>query len=579
MRSLKKTRLWSSVLLFSLVHLSSVAFANQLKVFFLGNPPKIESEKNIQLQFRLELDKDFKAYLDQFKFIVKSPAGFKSGELKIDPVIKFYDKISKSDRLGFEKTGSMTVVIEAPKDFKDNSIFAQVQYQACTTTYCLFPQFVEIEIPVKNEMPSIGFIEKIKSIKFSGESANVLTLLNQNVVLTFLIVFLMGILTSFTPCVYPLIPITVSVLGRQHKGSKWKATVLYVFGLAITYAILGVLAALSGSLFGSFINHPIVISIVVGVLGFMALSEFGIIEFKTPQILENKLDKYTHSGVFVAGLVAGLIASPCVGPMLVGILTYVSQSQNALLGFSLLFVYALGMGQLLLLVGTSTHALKLLPKSGPWMDGIKDLFGFVLIIMAYYYLRPLLTQPMGDLGFSILVILISFWRGAWKVLVSKIKSEIVYSAFLLFVACAAGLWGFKQWHSPQVVKVNAENTTSIKGKKPGPWIELTSEKLEAALKSGKPVMIDFWAEWCAACFELEEKTFSDSKVKEEFTRWTLFHFDATQESKELSEFKQKFGIVGLPTVLFFDKDGNWKKDKTLTQFESPESFLKRIQSK
>lgn len=566
------------MLLCSLVFISPLVQGEQLKAYYLGSPLKLVAQDNVQLQFRLELEPGYKAYLDQFKFIIESPVGFKSGEVKISPTHKFFDKFSKSERLGFEKTGTLSVIIEASESYSGEKILGSIIYQACTDTYCLFPQTVNVEIPVDDEA-KVSDNSIWSSIKnFSPNSDSLTELLQQNLFLTFLLVFIMGILTSFTPCVYPLIPITVSVLGRQNAGKKWKATVLYVFGICLTYSALGVVAALSGALFGSFINHPYVISIVVGVLAFMALSEFGIIEFKTPLAIEQKLSQYTHSGVFVAGLVAGLIASPCVGPMLVGILTYVAQTQNAVLGFALLFVYAFGMGQLLLLLGTSTAALKLLPKSGPWMEAIKDLFGFVLLIMAYYYLRPLLSQPAGDIGFAVTLIAISFWRGAWKVFVATDKSEILHKAFLLVIVSGSILWGYQQSQAPQILKVSGEKSVESHSlSKPAPWLTFTDQDFQAALKSGKPVLVDFWAEWCAACFELEEKTFSDPRVKEVFSKWELLHFDATKDSPELQRLKKEYNIVGLPTVLLFDSKGTWRKDKTLTQFEDADKFLLRVE--
>lgn len=213
-----------------------------------------------------------------------------------------------------------------------------------------------------------------------------------------LLVFLAGILSSLTPCVYPLIPITVGIFGARQADSRGKAFALsfvYVLGIAVTYSVLGVAAASLGTVFGGAMQSPWVLGAIAALFVALGLSSLGLFEFRLPGNLQTKLSQAGSAGwagAFLMGLVAGIIAAPCVGPIVAGILLYVAQQQDPVLGWILLMTFAFGMGQLFLVLGTFSSLLNKLPNAGSWMEGVKTVFGVIFLAMAFYYLQFLVPQ-------------------------------------------------------------------------------------------------------------------------------------------------------------------------------------------
>lgn len=354
------------------------------------------------------------------------------------------------------------------------------------------------------------------------------TLQNQGLVTTYFLVFLGGVLTSFTPCIFPMIPITLSILGKHaHARTRLQTflvSVLYVWGIAVTYSLMGVAAAMTGALFGSFMSHPLVLGFMVLVFFAMSLSLFGLFEIQPPKFIRDKLatDKGSgYSGAFISGVIAGIVASPCVGPILVGILTYVAQTQSPIFGSTLLFTYAIGMGQIFLVLGSFSHGIKLLPKSGPWLDRVKKVMAVMMLLVSFYYLS------------------------------------------IIFPALDVSKWNEKK----PGFSVNASN-----------WQPYSEAALQQAITDKKPVIVDFYADWCAACKELEKHTFTNQQFQLLANNFVLLKFDATDaESPAFEKMREKYGIVGLPFILFLDSKGEWVKEATLTQFEVAGPFIQRME--
>ncbi len=245
------------------------------------------------------------------------------------------------------------------------------------------------------------FLNRLDQVKSGDESGQKQSrfetaMAEQGLWSVLLLVFIAGLLSSLTPCVYPLIPITIGIFGARQASSKLQGFLLsltYVFGIALTYAIMGVIAASVGTVFGSAMQNPWLLGGIAVLFFALGLSSLGVFDFRLPGGLQNKLGQtggVGFGGAFVMGLVAGIIAAPCVGPIVAGILLYVAGQQDMVLGFVLLLVYALGMGMLFLVLGTFSSLLNKLPRAGTWMEGIKTLFGVVFITMAIYYLRFLI---------------------------------------------------------------------------------------------------------------------------------------------------------------------------------------------
>jgi thiol:disulfide interchange protein DsbD len=342
-----------------------------------------------------------------------------------------------------------------------------------------------------------------------------------------------------------MIPITLAVLGtKDHSRSRWRGLAIslaYVFGIAITYAILGVIAAKTGALFGSALQQPWVVGAIALLFVIMGLSMYGLFEVKLPDAIANKIatQRVGNAGSFVAafvsGLIAGVVASPCVGQVLVSILAYVAQTQDVVLGFSLLFVFAFGLGQIFLILGTFSQLMQRLPRSGPWLGYIKFIFGTTMIAMAIYFAYPVIKP---------------WWMHTFGG--AKTVSE-----------CANP--------SPNGLACEAGDSFP----KPA-WKKYSLMALQEAKAAGHPVILDFKADWCAACHELDKLTFSDSRILA-LKDVVWLEFDATNSSAELDELKAKYKILGLPFVAIFDSKGEWRADLTLTGFEDAEAFLARLE--
>jgi thiol:disulfide interchange protein DsbD len=402
----------------------------------------------------------------------------------------------------------------------------------------------------------------------------------------FLLAFLAGILTSFTPCIFPMIPITLAVLGQSsEKRSRFEnflISCIYVLGIATTYSVLGLLAATSGTLFGASLGSPYVLTVVCAVFLAMSLSMYGLYDMQVPAWVRNKFGGHVKTGnhhltTYLSGLFAGIVASPCVGPVLVTILAYVAAHQNKVLGFFLLFTYALGLGLIFLVLGLSNQLTRLLPRSGAWMNGVKFVLGSLMLGAFYYYLDLLVPDRWFDglLGVGLVAVASTF--GAFATTHGGKPLFALRKGFLLAVLLIGsgflglGIFNLRPVLDQRFISESAAPVAEL------PWQPFSEEALQKAVQQGKPVVIDFWADWCAACHELEQFTFTDSRVKLTAAQFVLLKFDATKDSEELRRLKQKYGIQGLPTVVFYNPHGVWLENLNLTAFENAPKFLKRLE--
>ncbi len=419
-----------------------------------------------------------------------------------------------------------------------------------------------------------------------------------------LVIFAGGLLTAMTPCVYPLIPITVSVFGARRAESRLKAIALttsYVLGMGLVFSVLGVVAAKTGALFGSVLADPRFVTGLAVFLLVLATSMFGAFELALPQGLTQRLNGVGGSGVlgaFLMGSVSGFLAAPCTGPVLTGLLAFVAQSQSALLGGGLLFIYALGVGVPFFLIGVFTVQL---PRSGVWMEWVKSVLGIALVALAFSYLKdafvPLRTliahvaAQLGQLpgaylaaGLTAIGVIagavhLSFKEGARPFVFKSAGVTAVVLALLLRGAAMGApetghLWVEMGWMKPPQKPTFTWNLNFM----PSETTTLSQfdQVLARAKAEGKPVMIDFFAEWCAACKELDHKTYVKDPVIAESQRFTNVKIDCTNEDETIEALYQRYGVKGLPTVLFIDSSGNVLEDPKVTGFLSAEKFVKEM---
>lgn len=551
------------------------------------NPSVLEPEQIVEVQIKMNLLPDYKAYEDQFKLTTIKDEGFQVAKYHISPIEEFYDDFSKRQRRGVIGEAVMTAAIGVPRNpDRDGVLELNLTYQACTKTYCLFPKTIPIKLNY-----SIKGEAKPKALPANPESAGMFEhsfeeAFSRGLGWTFLFVFIAGILTSFTPCIFPMIPITLAVLAkdsqRRTRTQTFLRSLAYVLGIATTYSILGVVAASTGALFGSAMSSPWVLGAVCFVFLAMALSLFGYYELEVPHRLQRALGR-GHSlsgnlGAFVTGLISGIVASPCVGPVLVGILAYVAQTQNLLLGFTLLFVFAFGMGQIFLAMGLFTNLSKSLPKSGGWLTGVKNVSGLLMLVAFYYHLELLLPQRWFDVALATGLIILGSLGGAFQKSVESPFAKIakgaglamlIFGSFLMIV----GVFDLRPMLSQQSLSglpVAGENVPGLQ------WENLNDQAINEAKRQGKPVIIDFYADWCAACHELDRITFVNPRVIEKTQDFVRLRFDATRDSEQLAIYKKRYGILGLPWVVLIDAKGEFRRDLTLTEFEEPVRFLNRL---
>jgi thiol:disulfide interchange protein DsbD len=552
-------------------------------------PAQIKAGGQGAVRIQIEIAPEHKAYVDQFKLETSSTAGIKIGGIQVEPTFTFDDKVSKRKREGVQGKA----VVSAPLDIASNvkpgpyKLILELTYQACSHEYCLFPKTISLEANLE-VLPSSG-----DSTVLEAGSNDFEKMMQKGLLSAFLFVFLAGVLTSFTPCIFPMIPITLAVIGAKTQNqsqsqSKWRGFTLslaYVFGIAITYAIMGVIAARTGALFGSALGNPIVISLIAIIFVIMALSMYGVFEFRVPAFVSDRLSstktKTGYLGAFVTGLIAGVVASPCVGPVLVSILTFVAQSQNVVLGFFLLLTFALGIGQLFLVLGTFSSLTQKLPRSGGWMDGVKFFFGTSMIALALYYLNPVVSASTFEFLLGAALILISSSFGAFESnsklesVPQKMNKAIMLTAFIVgIIYIALSLFGNRLQTSSRTSQ-NPSDTVAENFLKLD-WRPYSDSALQAAKSKGTPVIIDFWADWCAACKELEVLTFTDERIREESKKFVLLKVNATNDNEEVQRLKKIYKVIGLPTMIFYSSKGEIRRHLTVTGFEKAEEFLGRM---
>jgi thioredoxin:protein disulfide reductase len=386
-----------------------------------------------------------------------------------------------------------------------------------------------------------------------------------------------GFVASLTPCVYPMVPITVSIFGATEAKSRLRGAALsatFVLGIAALFTPMGVASALSGKLMGSALSNAYVTIALAALFLALASSMFGAFELALPSGLTNRLSTVGgvgFKGAFIMGLVMGLIAAPCTGPFLTGMVTVIAQSKNVALGSAALFSFAMGLGVLFFVAGAFAVNL---PKGGAWMMGIKWASGVGLTYMAFKYLRDgfagVGTAVSGStttyVAAGIVLSVIGLVLGGIHVAAEKRKSPIAHLSkpmkLASIIPAVAGLCMVMSYTPRGADAASGPEIT---------WLTSEEAGRAKAQAEGKPVLIDFGATWCAACKELEHETFPASSVRKEAQRFVAIRVDASDdENAETARLTKKYDVKGLPTVIMLDKDG--KEVTRFTEFVKPDPF-------
>lgn len=448
-----------------------------------------------------------------------------------------------------------------------------VQYQGCTKGFCYPPTRVELALNEAANTANAQAYQETETNHTAGLSeqqrlAEDLTQSRANVFWF----FVLGLALAFTPCVLPMLPLlSAIVIGANQRPNSKRALLLsvsYVQGMALTYTLLGLVVAAIGMPFQVALQSPPVLITLSLLFTLLALSMFGLFELKLPNSWQQKLTKLSQeqrggsiSGVFVMGMIAGLIASPCTSAPLSGALLYVAQSGDLLLGGAALYLLALGMGLPLVLV--TLFGNRILPKSGEWLLKVKTMFGFVMLALPVFLLSRVFVEWENYLWSALAL---SFLLWSLEQAVGKgWKNTTLRLLIALLLIIAAKPWHNLLWGEP-----NPSQNTHLTLTRVQSLSELNSH-LQAA--QGKKVMLDLYADWCVACKEFEKYTFSDPAVQQQLEQMVVLQVDMTKNSTANDELMKHFEILGLPTILFFDETGKEQNASRLTGFLNAPAFL------
>ncbi len=448
--------------------------------------------------------------------------------------------------------------------------------QACNDRYCLAPSTIEVHTPMQIVKSGESISSQNQDLfanyrptesVIAGQKNELATVFEEKgSLLAFLSIFLIGLALNLTPCVYPMLSVTVSLFGTQSEtrfGRVFLKALLYTLGIATMYSVLGVLAALGGGLFGSWLQSPWVLGGISLLLFGLALSSFGVYQIQAPYWLTSKLGGKTGTGfiaIYLSGLVVGVFAAPCVGPPVIALLTFVAAKGNPAFGFWAFFLLSLGLGLPYLFLGTFSGLLKKIPRSGSWLVWVEHTFGVILAGAGLFYLLLAVAPKSSLYVVPITMVIGGFYLGFLDDS-GKEKRWLKYVQWTFGIAAiAAGI-------------VFANGLTQ-KGMS---WETYSDSEVLDSKENGIPVVIDFYADWCIPCLELDRKTWTDPKVIQRTRDMKRLKVDLTQfDSPQSDAIRKKYNISGVPTIVFLRHDGTEAMDARIVGFIPPGEFLAKL---
>ena len=462
----------------------------------------------------------------------------------------------------------------------------EIAYQGCTEGFCYPPEVKEIKVadlPIVQVANTEQTSEKSTALSAQPKAEQdrlAESLFNSKyAVFGF---FLLGLGLAFTPCVLPMLPLlSAIVIGQNQRPNMWRAFALsfvYVQGMALTYTLLGLIVAAIGLPFQVALQHPYVMIGLSIIFVLLALSMFGLFTLQLPSSLQTKLSLLSQQqkagafgGVFLMGMIAGLVASPCTSAPLSGALLYVAQSGDLFTGAITLYLLALGMGVPLILI--TLFGNKILPKSGMWMETVKKLFGFVMLALPVFLISRILPDEWTPRLWAMLGTAFFIW---FAFQMPKNGTGWVFRILFLVAAMISvkplQTWVWGEVSTPSAVENKAVSHVEFKK------VKSEAELQQVLAENNKSlVMLDLYADWCVACKEFEKETFSDPSVQKAFGDMLLLQVDMTKNSEENRALMTKYKVLGLPTILFFNQDGKEIEGSRVNGFMPPVEFLQWIE--
>lgn len=522
--------------------------------------------------------------------VIAKPLVLSAGEAKDDPIFNktLYVYHNFADAaLPYQYT-----------DSGDKEVTFKVKYQGCSeiSGICYPPQTKQFTVrlsPISSAQAAAIDNKLSEPVSEQDEIANALR--SGNTWLTLIIFFGAGLLLAFTPCVFPMIPILSGIIvGQGEDITTRKAfylSLVYVLAMAMTYTIVGILVGLSGENIQAWFQNPWIIGSFAAIFVALSFSMFGFYELQMPASIQSKLVNISNShqggnivGVAIMGFLSALIVGPCVTAPLVGALIYIAETGDAILGGLALFSLSMGMGAPLLVIGAS--AGKFLPKAGAWMDAVKAVFGVLLLGLAIWLLERVAPAGATMTLWAALIIVSAIYMGAidglaegssgWKKLWKGLGVLLLIYGIIILLGLASGnrnvfqpLKGLGNF-SAATMQAEHLNFIQIKG------VDGLNAELAKARAAGKPVMLDFYADWCVSCKEMEALTFADPAVQSALADIVLLQADVTPNDDKDTELYKHFGIIGPPSIMFFDTDGKERRNYRVVGYMPAEQFSQHV---
>lgn len=470
----------------------------------------------------------------------------------------------------------------------------EVTYQGCAKGFCYPPETKQFQIGDLSSNVSASHevqngAETHQTSQSAVENANVFSSQQNQLAeslsqskYAMLWFFVLGIGLAFTPCVLPMLPLLSAIVigGRKENTGNWRALALsfvYVQGMALTYTLLGLVVVLIGLPFQIALQSPYVLIGLSIVFVLLALSMFGLFTLQLPSSLQTKLTQFSQQqksgaffGVFVMGAIAGLVASPCTSAPLSGALLYVAQSGDFVIGALTLYLLALGMGLPLILI--TVFGNKILPKSGAWMENVKTAFGFVMLALPIFLISRIIPSMWEPRLWALLGVSFFIW------LATQMRSNGIglFFRIVFFVAAMVSAQPLQNWVWQDNVTTSQAANAQSEVKNSLVFQQISNyDELQAVLKQhpNKMAMLDLYADWCVACKEFEHKTFADPQVQTALSDVLLLRVDMTNNSESNRTLMKALAVTGLPTIIFFNQQGEEIQAQRITGFLPAEAFM------
>lgn len=573
--------------------------------------PKISMMDESTIGIEIELGDQIYIYADKLKIEDADP---KDG---IDfTSITMVDAVEHDGEKVYESSPAIRIALSKSSDVSGKqTVKVKLSYQGCSAAgLCYEPMESILEITVDAdkvsggsrsggsilkapalETASLEVTPPKEEIKASETDQIAQVIEGGSLWFIILSFFGFGLLLALTPCVFPMIPIISSVIVSQGEGLGTKRafwlSVVYVLSMAIAYTIAGILAGLFGANLQAAFQTPWIITLFSLVFVVLAMSMFDLFELQIPNVIQSRITQISGKrsgviGVAIMGFLSALIVGPCVAAPLAGALIYIGQTGDALLGGVALFALSIGMGIPLVAVGTS--AGKFMPRPGVWMDSVKSIFGVMLIGVSIWMISRILDENISMMLWGALAVFVAINIGALEpirgrcIRCHRANKKALGIIILLYgmSLLLGGMSGAKNpLHPLDPFLPNKETAAVTVASEHKIFEKITSiEELDAILaeNKGNKVMVDFYADWCSACKELEEKTFSDDAVKTAMDSYILVQVDLTANDEAARAISSKYGIFGPPAILFFDESGERVKSADIVGFKGPQEFLKHL---